>query len=503
MLTNGDVVPADARVLPGFASSLETDEALLTGESLPVAKKTELMTEVDCPVGDKKNMVSVVIDLRALTSCRLTLFGCPFLSVLGLCRFSSDQGTSSLHRRRHRHGHRAWEDRRGHGANRGCQGDWLACKVVQDQGPPRSRRNDPAPDKAQQAGLHPPRNGAPPRLYRTSDFKYVSLRRICNTDIVALVRVLQVVASTAFVDVPMSIATYAVATAVSILPASLIAVVSLTLATASRELARKNALVRRMDAIESLSAVTDICSDKTGTITVGKMVVKKAWIPVNTAFPTDGRPTEIDVNRGQAYSAESGSDPFYPRGTVRALPRTRLPGRSLTTDTSGTTLSNSEEDDDEDEDDDLDSEDVIRPSEMEDNFKNMILCSSLNNMATIHKGSEDRWEAAGDATEIALQVFAHKLGHGKPHLTHPKKQSKGDKKAAAAAAEQHALSPVQSRASDHGAAIKTKVAMDGHYEILVEHPFDSNVKRMSTVWKYEDAKAAEKADLLVFMKGAV
>jgi P-type Na+/K+ transporter len=61
---------------------------------------------------------------------------------------------------------------------------------------------------------------------------------------VALLLAFVVVASTAFKNVPMSLATYAVATAVSILPASLIAVVSLTLATGSRELARRNALVR-------------------------------------------------------------------------------------------------------------------------------------------------------------------------------------------------------------------------------------------------------------------
>lgn len=103
-------------------------------------------------------------------------------------------------------------------------------------------------------------------------------------------------------------ATFAVATAVSILPASLIAVISLTLANGSRELARKNALVRRMDAIEGLAAVTDICSDKTGTITVGKMVVKKAWIPATTAFPSDEASCEINTVEGQAYAAESGSE---------------------------------------------------------------------------------------------------------------------------------------------------------------------------------------------------
>lgn len=74
-------------------------------------------------------------------------------------------------------------------------------------------------------------------------------------------------ATTAFSDVPLTIATYAVATAVSLLPASLVAVVALSLANASKDLADRNALVRRMDAVETLAAVTDVCSDKTGTIT--------------------------------------------------------------------------------------------------------------------------------------------------------------------------------------------------------------------------------------------
>lgn len=62
--------------------------------------------------------------------------------------------------------------------------------------------------------------------------------------------------SAAFENVPLSIATYAVATAVSLLPASLIAVVALSLANASKELANRNALVRKSDAIETLAAVT-------------------------------------------------------------------------------------------------------------------------------------------------------------------------------------------------------------------------------------------------------
>jgi Na+-exporting ATPase len=51
VLKNGDVVPADARILDGFCSNLECDEAFLTGESLPVAKQSEVIEEKDCPVG--------------------------------------------------------------------------------------------------------------------------------------------------------------------------------------------------------------------------------------------------------------------------------------------------------------------------------------------------------------------------------------------------------------------------------------------------------------------
>ena len=61
-----------------------------------------------------------------------------------------------------------------------------------------------------------------------------------------------VVSSTGFHDIPDSIAIYAIAAAVSLLPASLIAVVNLTLAVACQDLAQRNALVRRMDAVETL-----------------------------------------------------------------------------------------------------------------------------------------------------------------------------------------------------------------------------------------------------------
>jgi P-type Na+/K+ transporter len=71
----GDVVPADARIIPGQISNLECDESLLTGESLPAAKTSEILQEADCPVGDRINMVSTsnTIILLLLMGCRYTL----------------------------------------------------------------------------------------------------------------------------------------------------------------------------------------------------------------------------------------------------------------------------------------------------------------------------------------------------------------------------------------------------------------------------------------------
>jgi Na+-exporting ATPase len=53
----GDVVPADARIIPGHLSSLECDEALLTGESLPSVKTKDPLDDPDCPVGDRTCMI--------------------------------------------------------------------------------------------------------------------------------------------------------------------------------------------------------------------------------------------------------------------------------------------------------------------------------------------------------------------------------------------------------------------------------------------------------------
>lgn len=219
---------------------------------------------------------------------------------------------------------------------------------------------------------------------------------------------------------------YAVATGLSMIPASLVVVLTITMAAGTKRMVKRNVIVRNLKSLEALGAVTDICSDKTGTLTQGKMLARGAWLP--------GKGTYTIENTTAPFDPTSGDIRYHPHAPRRI--EFKKGGDACGTITT--------------------PDELLRQSDK--SLTSFLHVASLANLATVAK-REDRWEARGDPTEIAIQVFSARFGWNRHDRTTGEKAEWSD---------------------------------------IAELPFDSDVKRMSVVMKNNAT-----GELSAYTKGAV
>jgi len=194
----GDLVPADLRLVD--AEALEADESALTGESSPVAKDTQALTETSLGVADRTNLVF--------------------------------RGTLVTHGR--------------------ARGIVVSTGTSTELGRIAAMLGD------------------------TRDLSTPLKRRLTRFGTVLGIAILAI-AAVIFVaglwrgEPPALMFLTAVSLAVAAIPEALPAVVTIALALGARRMSTRNALVRRLPAVETLGSVTYICADKTGTMTRNEM----------------------------------------------------------------------------------------------------------------------------------------------------------------------------------------------------------------------------------------
>ncbi|PQE05204.1 calcium-transporting ATPase 3 protein [Rutstroemia sp. NJR-2017a BBW] len=256
------------------------------------------------------------------------------------------------------------------------------------------------------------------------------------------------------------VAIYAISTGIAIIPESLIAVLTVTMVVGMSVMRKANVVVRDLSALEALGGVTNICSDKTGTLTAGAMIVKKVWLPkvgiytvkhsIDPNNPTEGTvvKTPLPTSQPETPTAEASTSasPFdYDNQRSTAGLAFDIPAAKAEKDqnkSSGTS----------------ENEEI---AEVTPELAAFLESAALCNLATVKNAPVEAdtnsvWQTTGEPTEVALQVFVHRFDFGKTQL-----EQKGWRETA-------------------------------------EFPFDSTIKRMSVIYIKPGG-----AENVVFTKGAV
>ncbi|KAI0008336.1 potassium/sodium efflux P-type ATPase [Xylariaceae sp. FL0662B] len=387
-LKTGDTVPADIRIIE--AINFETDEALLTGESLPVRKDENATFDDNTGPGDRLNIAfssSTVTKGRA----KGIVFATGTYTEIGAIAAALRQKDSKVRSVK----------RRPDGSVRPHYYLEAYTLTLTDA-----------------IGRFLGVNVGTPLQKKLSKLAILLFG-------IAVVCAIIVLASNRFVS-HQEVVIYAVATGLSMIPASLVVVLTITMAAGTKRMVQRNVIVRNLKSLEALGAVTDICSDKTGTLTQGKMVAKRAWIP---ALGT--------------YTVDTSSEPFNP--TVGEMLFDARQPFEIDFKKGGS-----------------ENGTAFRPAQLLENSKKALVdylnVASLANLATVTP-KDGTWRARGDPTEIAIQVFASRFEWNRLKFT------QGEK---------------------------------AEWIQVHELPFDSDVKRMSAVFRNNST-----GKLFVFTKGAV
>lgn len=385
----GDTVPADLRLIDTM--NLETDEALLTGESLPVQKNhNEVYADasVRIPVGDRLNMAfssSVVAKGRGIGIAVSTGMN----TEIGQIALSLQSDTKLVRSvEKSAEGSASFMDymRAFFGTIKDIVGNFLGVTV-----------------------------GTP--LQKNLSWLAIYLFGI------AVVFAIVVMGSQKM-HVNKEVAIYAICVALSMIPSALIVVLTITMAVGAQVMVSKNVIVRKLDSLEALGGIDDICSDKTGTLTQGKMVVRKVWVPSVGLFSMDNFNLPFDPTLG-----DLSFTPYSPNYIKQS-----------------------------DEEIDFLPVDKLKVGETYKNLKKWLYTATLANIATVTQSKDEDsgemvWKAHGDATEIAIQVFCCRVGFQRELIS-------------------------------------------ASFEHIEEYPFDSSIKRMSSIYKIGDKT-------MIFTKGAV
>lgn len=377
----GDTVPADLRMFE--VMNLECDEAILTGEALPVAKEIDPLDKDDLGLGDRLN---IAYSSSAVTKGR----GRGVVVYTGMS--TAIGGIAASMQKKRRKPNRSMS-RRKHGPMQPVKG--FALRSWDGIG--------------KFLGLT---SGTPLQI---------KLSKLAYTLFGCALLLAVIVFGVNRFNVTNEVAIYAISTGIAIIPEALIAVLTITFVVGMTAMRKRAVVVRQLSALEALGGVTNICSDKTGTLTQGKMVTRKAWIPGTGIYSVENSnnasdPTEGTVVFGTAPKSRKEVDAAKVAREEELDAKRSVAAISFDIPKDKLNATADREDESPPE---MTEKPIAENPEVTPELQAFLEGAALCNLATVRHVTEEnlpKWKTSGDPTEIALQVFATRFKYGKPEL---------------------------------------------------------------------------------------